>query len=271
MLRVFAVLAIGFAAIFCASWQSGSTREVCHTDKHSHKQECSTHNIALVPLAYAGGLLQEHGEAVIAAFTVILAGSTIALWQSTEKLWRGGEQQIKLSRKVAAVQARNTRRQLKISEETAERQLRAYVNVIKAQVAPPQEGGPILGKLLIKNAGQTPAYDLKAWIGVGVFDYTVGGNIEVPVPADMDQRPPSFVLAPGVEFPESISLIRRYTREEIQKLRAQKAAVIVFGKTTYRDAFGVQRVSEHRYLYGGDWGMPDTGEMVPMRESNTSS
>ena len=38
--------------------------------------------------------LERHGEAVIAAFTIVLALSTIGLWRATRKLYEAGEQQI---------------------------------------------------------------------------------------------------------------------------------------------------------------------------------
>src|SRR3712207_3056972 len=38
-------------------------------------------------LVWIGDVLEHHGEAVIAAFTVVLALSTILLWRATERLY----------------------------------------------------------------------------------------------------------------------------------------------------------------------------------------
>lgn len=48
-------------------------------------------------IGFANGL-EAHGEAVIAAFTIILAISTIGLWSSTHALFKAGERQIELAR-----------------------------------------------------------------------------------------------------------------------------------------------------------------------------
>src|SRR5258708_32572953 len=57
----------------------------------------------------AGRLLEAHDKGVTALFTIVLAIATAFLWHATYRLWIAGERQVKLSR------------------DTAERQLRAYL------------------------------------------------------------------------------------------------------------------------------------------------
>ena len=59
-----------------------------------------------------GGFVHTFADQIIALFTVILAASTIALWASTARLVRG-------------------------TEDTAERQLRAYVGIEKLEIDAP--------------------------------------------------------------------------------------------------------------------------------------
>src|ERR1700682_199159 len=91
--------------------------------KPEHSQQSTNHdNHQDCPTFLAGTLLvfergadilkrDDNDKAVVAGFTVVLAISTIGLWLATNRLWRAGETQRLLA------------------EDTAERQLRAYVSV----------------------------------------------------------------------------------------------------------------------------------------------
>jgi hypothetical protein len=119
-------------------------KETSKTQKESAKTEKN-------PPSFAGALLVETGilihrnrddisaisTAIIAIFTVVLGVFTIRLSSST---------------RIAAKAARDTVRKM---DETAERQLRAYVMVGKAQAIWPD--GTVVIDINIKNFGQTPA------------------------------------------------------------------------------------------------------------------
>src|SRR5258706_6905725 len=84
------------------------------------------------------------GTLFIAAFTVILAFATAFLWGATRQLVKG-------------------------ADDTAKRQLRAYVFVDSVNVANVVEGsGPPESRVIIKNFGQTPAYQVTCvdWIAL---------------------------------------------------------------------------------------------------------
>jgi hypothetical protein len=71
----------------------------------SYEEYCSALKGPLVTVAkfllYRVGYgLRDYGEAVVAAFTIVLAISTIALWRSTEKLFQAGERQIAMTRDI---------------------------------------------------------------------------------------------------------------------------------------------------------------------------
>jgi hypothetical protein len=125
-----------------------------------------------------GEFIHENGEAVTASFTIVLAISTILLWLATKALWEAGERQIKLSRSVAAVQARNTRRQLAIAEAANEYSHQIFTATQRPWVSVAgiepigsidfDAGMQIPFELEIKNGGQTPAinvnWNCSTWI-----------------------------------------------------------------------------------------------------------
>jgi hypothetical protein len=122
----------------------------------------------------------------IAGFTAALFVATTGLWVFTAMLWHttrravtGGEEAIKAavaSAKAASEQAVYTERAVKISEETAMRQLRAYVGVDDVSFECPSESiqhyepmdidkkQPIYTDytaITIKNFGSTPAKEVR--------------------------------------------------------------------------------------------------------------
>ena len=61
-------------------------------------------------------------------------------------------------------QAISAQHSLSLQQDLGSRQLRAYVEVLDASALPvPSPGEPFVTRLLLKNAGQTPAYDLMAY------------------------------------------------------------------------------------------------------------
>jgi hypothetical protein len=74
--------------------ESSSTFQQCiHTTKNKEGEYATQKGVAKIAKIYSirrdclGLFLHKNGEAITAAFTVILALSTIALWWSTRKLW----------------------------------------------------------------------------------------------------------------------------------------------------------------------------------------
>jgi hypothetical protein len=96
--------------------------------------------IILHPLHH---FLEAYEHALIAGFTIVLAFATGMLWWSTSKLWQAGKEQLEFTRNAAAVQSEDmkasiavakesadaARDSVKLAEDTAQRQLRAYVGI----------------------------------------------------------------------------------------------------------------------------------------------
>jgi hypothetical protein len=96
---------------------------------------------ALAILKWMAWFVHEYREEIIAAFTVILAIATWRLWLATRDLVR---------------EARNT----------AEKQLRAYVNVEPLGINPYSPGDFIVGHVAFHNTGQVWAKNVYSFIDI---------------------------------------------------------------------------------------------------------
>jgi hypothetical protein len=191
-------------------------------------------------------------DAYVALFTAVLAVFTLALWRSTRALWEAGERQIKTTRTVAAVQARHTQRQLKLAEDTAERQLRAYVSPIDGMVldldfdAPLQ---PFSIRIIFKNSGQTPAYEVASSSSVAFAAYPL-----VVVLEEIGNRTATTSIGPGADYRLTVKTIA-ITQPVWDALLAETAAFYIHGSYSYKDAFKRTRTGAFLYRYGGAGGL----------------
>src|SRR5664279_5055960 len=96
LLLSLAVLAGIFFVVGLESSSIPTQGEICKEDTATHTKQCTTHNTALVLLRHVAEFLEDHGEAVIATFTVVLAVSTIMLWDATKRLWKSGDENMRV-------------------------------------------------------------------------------------------------------------------------------------------------------------------------------
>jgi hypothetical protein len=138
---------------------------------------------------------------------------------------------------------------VKTMQETAERQLRAYVL--------PMEGrrfqdktypGQFSVQVIIENTGQTPAFDCTSCLGVGVFDFPKPDNLP-EVTAEMGKS--RFFLAPGGKT-ELGGLLRHLAPEEILAIQDQTRGIYATGAITYTDAFKIRRFAKFRMVCTGE-------------------
>ncbi|RWP19276.1 MAG: hypothetical protein EOR00_09215 [Mesorhizobium sp.] len=134
-----------------------------------------------------------------------------------------------------------------IAQETAERQLRAYVLPANCNMEFADNGEPI-AHVRIQNFGQTPAFDVKTWIHIWVEAFPKA--VEFPTPPD-DFQTAQGILGPGFHG------TFRHRRElpiglwELKQIQQKKAAIYVYGLIEYRDCFGQKRQSKFmRFFYG---------------------
>jgi hypothetical protein len=150
-------------------------------------------------------------------------------------------------------------------EETAERQLRAYVYVEAAQVINLDKAAGRYVQAVVRNFGETPAKGYRFWNGVQVREWPLDSALPGP-PDDLrisvEDMPPgriSIVTTPIGELSE----------DEERALRNGTAGVYFWGRITYRDVFGGERFTNQRVVCEGS-GLA-AGLMHPTEEGNDST
>ncbi|MEA2875792.1 MAG: hypothetical protein QOF14_988 [Hyphomicrobiales bacterium] len=170
-------------------------------------------------LYWLGHILEGYGEAVIAVFTIVLAFATGLLWKATRDLVRG-------------------------SEQTAERQLRAYLYPSEGKIIEVNGvNGPGV-TIKFKNYGQTPAHDVSFVWAIGYGPYPIDWSV-ISEPKDMVK--PQYPVPPQRESKAIPNyLMRRLSPDQMVRLDAGTSAIYVIGEIKYRDVFGVSRISKVR-------------------------
>jgi hypothetical protein len=172
-----------------------------------------------------GAFFGAHHNEIIAAFTVLLALVTIFLWLATRALVKG-------------------------AENTAKRQLRAYVWVKEVFIA--NLDGPDRPNIqvTIKNWGQTPAYKFSCSGAIKIAPFP---NADFSRDPNGDQRVAVLMIPPGgdVGFVTDIPVPLDQIKDA---LKAGKSAIYAFGSIEYIDAFKKPHAANFRYIFGGDVG-----------------
>lgn len=121
---------------------------------------------------------------------------------------------------------------VKVTSDTAERQLRAYVGVIEATM---DEPGSLHVSVQIKNVGKTPAYALTAWHG-----WETGDDVKFTDNTEGSRSGPQRDLFPGVDFRLKIPISFKNSFTKKAAL-GRKIPFYVWGGVHYTDAFGESR------------------------------
>jgi hypothetical protein len=154
-------------------------------------------------------LVDRHAGFFATLATLSIASFTFTLWLATNKLW------------VA-------------SENTAKRQLRAYVFICDARRITAHI--PALGvSIEIKNTGQTPAYDVTLYTGA-VFDADPFTSIRPAL-----KKEGFYLIGPGEFVTHRMTLEPVLTANELILIQSGKVKVFVYGFCDYRDAFNTMQ------------------------------
>jgi hypothetical protein len=191
-----------------------------------------------------GDVLDGHGEAVTAVFTVVLAVFTGALWRSTDKLWAAGERQFKLARAMAINQQRQTVESNQIARSSSEHQLRAYLSAMPNHLYGFQPDESVTVRFLIQNHGQTPAYGMTSIANIDVFPYPLpnGFIFEPPPPVGDDWS--RGVVYPNAPATGQARMKQPLTRDQLSELMERDdIRVYVYGVVRYKDAFQKDRTT----------------------------
>jgi hypothetical protein len=176
----------------------------------------------------------------IAFFTFLLFLATVALWWATRRLVQG-------------------------AEDTAQRQLRAYVSIKLDGKMFLDSDGLLNAPFITKNNGTTPANFMLCSLYIGLFRF----------PLDTELDPPNYTptssngsLFPGEQVRQYATLPRKLNQAETQAIEKGEGAIYVWGEVRYKDTFNKQRSTQFRmYSTGADFGR---GELAYHHEGNTS-
>jgi hypothetical protein len=136
------------------------------------------------------------------------------------------------------------RRTVKSAEDTASRQLRAYVGVREFEIESFVVGEVPTVRFEIANFGQTPSYRTRTWVGVGYLPNPMTGTFPEP------NHGTSFrVLNPGDNITRKTRAEGVLTQEILDAITAKTTRLCVVGQVEYRDAFGRDRRTDFRSHY----------------------
>ena len=178
--------------------------------------------------------------AILAVATVLLVIATGFLWWSTKSLVKG-------------------------AEETAERQLRAYVFVAESEIR--NVGTNLIqAAVTIRNTGQTPAYDVTMSTKARAFNVP-GEVVFEPTPISPDSS--RFVFGPGAIGRRDIQLHTILGEPNaITALHDGLGVLFVYGEILYNDAFNRRQRTRFRHMIGGSAGWPSDNKMIVCTEGN---
>jgi hypothetical protein len=184
-------------------------------------------------------LLNSVSTLVLAIFTIVLAIATIYLALANRALVRG-------------------------ADETAKRQLRAYVFTRSPSVTGLRSRDGIKATCKLENFGQTPAYGVTCASTLSVMKYPPGTVIVVGGMGPVSQ------LDLG---PRGVCTIRASHRalsdDEIAEIRSGKKALYLNGAIAYTDCFKRSQSTEFMLMKNGDDLDSDSMDVCPVGNKAT--
>jgi len=199
--------------------------------------------------------------------TYRLVTTTGDLRASTDRLWNAGERQIAVADKAATAATLSAQEAVRM-RENLERQLRAYVVKTLGEVRNLREGEAPQAHVVIENTGQTPAYDVRAWIGAALGRFPPA---EPPPP--FPSRPEASIasIGAGKELHLTVFLSGPLTQQNLAGLIDGSLAIHVIGRAEYRDAFGERQHTLFNTFYGGRYGANENGVLVNAPDGNEAT
>lgn len=158
--------------------------------------------------------------------TLVLAGFTGWLWHATKSLVLG-------------------------ADDTAKRQLRAYVTIEKAMITGLDDGDVPTATLVIKNAGQTPAHKLEGMGGIAIGTSWEAIPQAQEGPIIMTQSS----LGPGCTSMQFHQAPRPLHSGEMTTLCDGSHIIFVYGEMRYIDTFDNPHIIKYRFQVGGSAGI----------------
>jgi hypothetical protein len=155
------------------------------------------------------------------------------------------------------------------------RQLRAHVfpndiSIVDGSLLDPPEMHkadiPAIS-MLIKNSGQTPAYDVVSWLKIEVIPVAEEGSLSVPALA----KKHSTAVGTGCTFNKALWFDRPITADEKEGILGGTLGIYAHGRIEYRDVFKIRHFSNFRLVYTGKVFPPIKGAVMGFCEHGNSA
>lgn len=171
------------------------------------------------------------------------------------------------SMKIALMGVRRANASVRVSRQTAERQLRAYLNYFNGRVMNFGKPGAYV-RAQVVNRGQTPAYEVRLRQSAVLAP--------LPLTEPLRHGPEkkltnAGVLQPGDDFGLTVTVTPDLTEEQAKAVNDGAAAIYFFGEIEYRDAFGQFRWSRYRMMLRGDFKENPAHGLVVCEEGNDAN
>lgn len=150
---------------------------------------------------------------------------------------------------------------------TTRRQVRAYVFVAGAEIIDVEIGAVPIVQVEIKNAGQTPAHELRHVWRCGFFEHPLNQKLPLPLPSEPSAR---THLAPGASVKTHRIAEKQLTGAANTELTNRATALYVYGEILYKDAFNRQRFTRYVFFHAGLPRM-GPGQLVAHEKGNEAS
>lgn len=196
----------------------------------------------------ANDLLAQYTFWLFLATAALAAASCLQLWFliRTDKTAR-------ISADAARQSAVAAQESVRLASETAQMELRAYVYIDALEIRNFGTEKPLEAWLMLKNSGNTPAFDFQRMGHIAVYHFPMGrfptviwGNVK------------GFLAPKGEVYFGPLPTQKALTSEEYAAVVAGTSAIYVWGNLRYTDAFKQERYVQFRSYYRGD-GIPVVG------------
>lgn len=198
--------------------------EICDKTATGQKYNCSSQHVGLIGVRKIGKAFSDGNFVtgfITAVATAFIAWFTFTLRRSTDSLWDASE------------------RQLNHLEETAKRELRAYVVADAKDIRWPERnpiGEAVIVVVQVKNTGQTPAHDVRSNARTDIFPVPFPGDFDFSLPEHDDHS--VGLIGPG-ESTGIEAASNPLTGDDWIVLRHDtQRRLCTYGTVNYRDVFG---------------------------------
>jgi hypothetical protein len=153
------------------------------------------------------------------------------------------------------------------AEDTAKRQLRAYVTIGDVKIVDPDTANP-RAIVQASNTGETPAYELTMWATARGFNPKDERVFPPPEPMPILSK---IALGRGPIISKEIDLRTLINPGTLIGLRGRTHILCVYGEINYTDALKESRYTKFRFFIGGPEGWPADNRMMASSDDNEAN